>query len=300
MKALILGTAGLQVNIPIGSFPYEYKSIEFMDDKVSVDIAGVGYSHSLVLGGLGDNVTFLTGVGNDVFSEGIIQAIKNTKATTLIERKDKESLISVILYDQEGRRSILREGRKDYLYKMNPKTYENLSGDFDVALFSMAGFSRELLKVVKNKNIPIACDLQDASNLTNDYGKDFLKYSDIIFFSNDNVNGDLEEIVHKLYDQYEYEIIGVGLGEKGCLLCNKGIIKYFEAIPTEVVNTVGAGDALFSSFIHCYFNGDSAEIAIKKAQVFASNKIKYKTASQGFIDDKTLERLYKEYGDHNE
>ncbi|MCD4827705.1 MAG: carbohydrate kinase family protein [Acholeplasmataceae bacterium] len=295
MRALVLGTAGVQVNIPIESFPYHYKSIHFMDDKVEMDIAGVGYSHLNILGKLGDEVTFLTGIGNDVFGQVVKQAIINTNAKCIIEKKDKATLVSTILYDKEGNRSILREGRKDYLYKMKHETYKNLSDDFDVALFSMAGFSRDLLHVVSAKKIPIATDLQDVSNLSNEYGRDFMNLSDIIFFSDDNFKGDIHLLVSNLYKEHNYKIIGVGLGNKGCLLCENGNIQYYPAISVNVVNTVGAGDALFACFIHCYFNGDDADTAIMKAQIFASNKIRYKTASQGFLDKETLNNLYKEY-----
>ncbi|MCH4888276.1 carbohydrate kinase family protein [Acidaminobacter sp. JC074] len=293
MKALILGTAGLQINIPIDSFPFEYKSIVFMDDKVSMDVAGVGYSHCRILGKLEDEITFLTGIGNDPYACVIEKAIEDSGASLMIDRKDKASLVSVILYDNEGRRTILREGRMDYKYKMKPSAYEKLEDDYDVALFSMAGFSKDLLPIIKEKGIPIACDIQDVHNLDNEYGKDFMAYADIIFFSNDNYEDDLDSLLMTIYKKYKYSIIGVGLGSKGCALCVDGKISYYGAVKTEVVNTVGAGDALFASFVHCYFNGDSPDVAIKKAQVFAAEKIKYTTASKGFMNKTELETRYK-------
>lgn len=295
MKPLILGTAGLQINVPIESFPYEYKSIMFMDDKVHMDIAGVGYSHCLILGGLEDTPTFLTGIGNDIFASVIEQAVANTGAKCLVDRKDKETLVSVILYDENGKRSILREGRMDYKYKMNPQTYKNLENNYDVALFSMSGFSKDMLPIVKNKGIPIVCDMQTVDNLTNDYGRDFMEYSDIIFFSNDHYEGDICTLLNQLYKQYKFKIIGVGMGAEGCKLCVDGNIKHYLAVPTEAKNTVGAGDALFGCFVHCYFNGDSAEVSIQKAQIFAAEKIKHATASKGFMSKDELEQKYKLY-----
>lgn len=295
MKALILGTAGLQVNIPIGSFPLDYQSIIFMDDKVSTDVAGAAYSHCLVLGKLGDDTTFLTGIGNDEHAYVIEKAIKDSKATCIIERLDKESMVSVILYDENGRRMILREGRMNHLYRMNPKVYEDLESDYDVAMFSMSGFSRDLLTVLKEKGIPIACDIQTISNLTNEYGKDFMDYSDIIFFSNDNFEGNERDLIRDLYKKYQYKIICVGMGAEGCMLCVDGEVKHYPAIPTEVVNTVGAGDSLFASFVHCYYNGDDPAVAIKKAQIFAAEKIRHKTASKGFIDNEKLEQIYQDF-----
>lgn len=297
MKALISGGVGLQINIPVESFPVEYKSVVFMDDKASMDVAGVAYSHCLVLEGLGDKTTFITGLGNDRFADVIQSAISDTGANCMIERQDKESMVSVILYDSTGRRMILREGRKNYSYTMNPGIYENINNGFDVALFSMAGFSRALLPVVKNNGIPVACDFQTTHNLFNEYGKDFMKHSDIIFFSNDHYEGDINKLLDTLYEKYKYHIIGVGMGADGCLLCVNGKTSLYSAVPTEVVNTVGAGDSLFASFIHCLFNGDTPEVSIKKAQVFAAEKIRHKTASQGFMNkDDLIKNYFEIYG----
>jgi sugar/nucleoside kinase (ribokinase family) len=41
----------------------------------------------------------------------------------------------------------------------------------------------------------------------------------------------------------------------------------------SVVNTTGAGDALFSCFVHFYFDGEEPILALRKASVFAAYKI---------------------------
>ena len=63
----------------------------------------------------------------------------------------------------------------------------------------------------------------------------------------------------------------------------------------EVVNTVGAGDALFSSFIHFYIKGFSALEALKRAQAFASYKIGFDGASVGFAKEEQVEDLLRNF-----
>jgi ribokinase len=283
MKALILGTAGVQVNIPISNFPLQYQSVVFMDDQVKTDVAGVAYSHCLVLSKLDSRPTMITGIGNDKFAQMIKQSLLDLEAELIIEEKNSESLCSVILYDGEGKRMILREGRNEHLYEMNPNVYQNLGHDYDVAMFSLAGFSRKLLPIVKQLGIPIICDMQRVDNLRNDYGKEFMEYSDIIFFSDDHYQGDLDLLVQQLYIKYKFKIIVVGRGAKGVKLVEEGKIIDVPAFETQVVNTVGAGDSLFACFTHCYFEGDSAKKAIIKAQIYAAEKIKHHTASTGLM-----------------
>jgi ribokinase len=72
-------------------------------------------------------------------------------------------------------------------------------------------------------------------------------------------------------------------------------IERIPAVPTRsVVNSIGAGDALFSAFIHFYIRNRDPYEAIQKAVVFASHKIGKKGAAEGFLGHDELEKLYKE------
>ena len=57
-----------------------------------------------------------------------------------------------------------------------------------------------------------------------------------------------------------------------------------------VVNTVGAGDALFSGFLHYYAKGFSPEQALERAQMFAACKIRVSGASNGFVTEEEIIR----------
>lgn len=59
----------------------------------------------------------------------------------------------------------------------------------------------------------------------------------------------------------------------------------------KVVNTAGAGDALFSAFVHYYAKGLSPREALMKAQIFASYKIGFDGASEGFAKQEEIEKL---------
>jgi acarbose 7IV-phosphotransferase len=61
-----------------------------------------------------------------------------------------------------------------------------------------------------------------------------------------------------------------------------------------VVNSIGAGDALFSAFIHYYTKTSDPYLAIRKALVFASYKIGAVSAADGFLDEPGLEKLFSE------
>ena len=78
-----------------------------------------------------------------------------------------------------------------------------------------------------------------------------MKVADILFLSNENIIGREEEFSLELMQEYPAKIVVVGMGHRGSLMRVRGKDKpYFqEAVFTrDVVNTVGAGDSLFSAF----------------------------------------------------
>jgi ribokinase len=72
-------------------------------------------------------------------------------------------------------------------------------------------------------------------------------------------------------------------------------IKHFPAIKTrEVVNTIGAGDALFSCFIHYYHKTKDPYYSIQLATLFASYKIGENGGAKGFLTEEKLIKLNME------
>ena len=87
----------------------------------------------------------------------------------------------------------------------------------------------------------------------------------------------------------------MGRGEKGAAiyLRETGEITEMPAVSVgTVVNTVGAGDALFSAFLHFYAKGLTPMDALQRAQVFASYKITVSGASNGFVGEQVIEEWF--------
>jgi ribokinase len=84
------------------------------------------------------------------------------------------------------------------------------------------------------------------------------------------------------------------MGENGLLIYSKenAEIRHFPSVKTrEVVNTIGAGDALFSCFINYYNKTKDVYYSIKMATIFASYKIGENGGAKGFLSEKELEEI---------
>ena len=94
-------------------------------------------------------------------------------------------------------------------------------------------------------------------------------------------------------DTYGSEIIILGQGSEGLILFDKtkDIRAHYKTVKTnEVVNTIGAGNALFACFLHYYMETGDSVNAIKNALLFASYKIGYMGTSNGFMTTDQLEQ----------
>jgi hypothetical protein len=63
----------------------------------------------------------------------------------------------------------------------------------------------------------------------------------------------------------------------------------------NVVNTVGAGDSLLSAFVHFYVKENNPYEALKKAIIFAANKIRFNGGASGFINEEEVLKQYKQF-----
>ena len=74
---------------------------------------------------------------------------------------------------------------------------------------------------------------------------------------------------------------------------DNSFLEYKPVKTNEIVNTVGAGNALFSSFLHYYTKTKDAKDAIKNALLFASYKIGFVGTSNGFMTEEQIEQWKK-------
>lgn len=296
MKAIVSGLVNIETNVEVKGFPIPYFPIDYPFFGVESSVGGVGYNVAKALSKLGDEVKLLSLVGNDISSKTIINELEECNINTdYIKKELKATPTSVALHDKEGKREIYCD-----LKDIQEKTYEldckeNPNENADVMILCNINFNRELLKKAKEEGKVIATDVHVLSDVNDEYNKDFLEAADILFLSDENLPCEAELFIKELAEKYPAKIIVIGRGKKGVSFyergANEGKVQFMEAIDVgEVVNTIGAGDALFSAFIHYYIKGYRVTESIKRAQIFAALKIRFNGASIGFASEEEVEK----------
>lgn len=293
-KILVSGLINIETSLKVDHFPIEYCPIEYPFFGVDTFVSGVGYNVAKALKTLDSDVDLLSIIGDDILGNIIAEEIKrnNIDINHLIKNKKSKTATSVVLVDNNGKRKIYCD-LKD-LQDVTPLNGSHINIDnYSLAILTNINFNRELIKLANKKNIKVACDVHVLSSINDSYNDDFMKYSNILFLSNEAIIGREEEFIKEIYDKYHNEIIVCGCGDRGALMYigkeNRFVFESAKA-PLGIKSTIGAGDALFSCFIHYYVKELPLEECLKKATLFAGIKISELGGSNGFVNEKELEK----------
>ena len=296
-KILVSGLINTETTVKIKSFPIKYFPIDYPFFGVNTRVSGVAYNLVKALKSLGDDVSLVTMTGDDFSADYIKAEVVNAGADTkYINSILKATPNSVVLYDGNGKRQIYCDLKDVQDVKYDFK--EELYMDSDVVIACNTNFNRELLKKAKAAGKIIATDVHVLGDIDDEYNQDFMKNANILFLSDENIKTDYKKFLMSIEEKFGNDIIVLGMGNKGALMYVKEENKFYE-LPAvnvnKVVNTVGAGDALFSSFIHFYAKGLKPIDCLKRAEVFAAYKIGYDGASVGFTDEQTVEKIVNQF-----
>lgn len=290
-KILVSGLINTETTLKVKGFPIEYFPIDYPFFGVNTRVSGVAYNIVKALKSLGDDVKLVTMTGQDFSAEYIKTEVEKTGVDTeCIKSVLKSTPSSVVLYAPDGRRQIYCDLKdvQDKQYNFETSMYN----DSDIVVACNANFNRDLLKKAKEAGKIIATDVHVLSDINEEYNNDFMNYANFLFLSDENIKTDYREFLMSIEEKFGNDIIVLGMGKKGALMYVKDESKFYE-MPAEnineVVNTVGAGDALFSAFIHFYAKGLAPAECLKRAQIFAAYKIGFDGASVGFCDEEKVE-----------
>ena len=294
MNILVSGLLNTETTTAVRGFPINYYPIDYAFFGVNTAVSGVAFNIAKALRTLGDRVRLTSMTGSDFAAAYIRDALRELNiGTEFVRSVLRQTPSSVVLYDPEGKRQIYCDLKdiQDTAYPFDPAVLEGI----DLVAACNINFNRPLLRLAKAAGKTIATDVHVLSDIHDEYNREFMEHADILFLSDEAVGDGWREFMLALADTYPCRIIVMGRGSKGAAIYLREtgeIVTLPAASVGTVVNTVGAGDALFSSFLHFYAKGLSPVDALRRAQVFAAHKITVSGASKGFVTEQTVEAWF--------
>ena len=293
MKILVSGLLNTETDVSVRQFPIQYYPIDYNFFGIDTFVGGVAFNIAKALTVLGDKVCLASLIGRDISANLIKNALQELSIDTkYVKANLKRTPNSAVLYDNEGKRQIYCD-LKD-IQETEYNFDRSMINDVDLVVACNINFNRSLLRIAKEEWKLIATDVHVLYDVNDEFNSEFMKYADILFLSDENIGENYKEFIFQLAKTYKNKIIVMGRGAEGTVIYTResDSVKAFPAFKTEnVVNTVGAGDSLFSAFLHYYANGYEVYEALRRAQIFASHKITCNGASNGFLTEKEIDKI---------
>jgi len=294
-RILVAGLVNLETTLRVEGFPLPYTPVHYAFHRIHSAVSGVGFNVALALHTLGHEVRFLTLLGQDAAGELARQQLAaHGLLGPGVQSTLKETAQSVILYDHTGRREI-QVDLKDIQEQNYPLPLARTElASCDLAVLCNINFTRGLLAPTRAAGIPIATDVHTLPALEDAYNRDYLEHANILFMSGDALPEPPPAWARQVLGRYHPDVLVIGAGSEGAWLhtpAQPAPILVPAAKVRPVVNTIGAGDALFSAFLHGYLTLGQAGPALQQAVLFAGHKIGETSAAAGFLTAQELSAL---------
>ena len=238
---------------------------------------------------LGGNVTYLTKVGNDGFSEFILSSLqKENIDTSLIKTNDEQNGMYIVSHTLSNK-EVLYYKRKTAATKLSIEdltedTIKKLKLVYSTGVVqSLSASSRELIretfKTAKANEVMTAYDPNYTSCFMNsedtkEYFEEIVEHTDVIFLSlkNDAVKlyevESIDKVMNYMWDKGVKIVVVKSHIDNGYYVGYNGDISFTEFYNTQkAIDTTASGDVFNGAFLHALINGYAPIDAAKFASV---------------------------------
>lgn len=291
---VVAGITQLEMIVNVEELPIAYTPYTECPNGITTCPGGDAFNEALAMRWLGDQVDFLSVIGHTqdlgIFNPPYREVTLNTDyLLPLIETTPQE----VVLYKDDQHRQIFSDTKDigDAQYDM--EVARPLVEACDMLVLSNVKFCRPFIELAKANRKPIALRFHDFDPEKEKKYADFLNAANILYFSERNIKSDPYQFVRDIANAYDPEIIILGMGLEGLILYHRSekLTLHYNLVKTiDIKNTHGAGNALFSCFLHFYTKDKDAKKAIRYALLFCSYKMGHDGTSNGFMTIKQLEQ----------
>lgn len=292
---LVSGLINIETTLKVDAFPLTYEPVRYPFFGISSTVSGVGYNIAKALTTLDNKIQFLSLIGSD-FAGGLVRQTlaKAGIADQYVIAAMPHTPQSVIIYNQAGQRQIHTDLKDIQERPYPPDLFATALSTCSLAILANVNYNRPFLQQARRAGKIVASDIHTIAELDDEYNRDYMAAAHILFMSNERLPCSPEEWARQLQNRYGTAVIVIGLGSEGALLAVRDD-NFMERIPAmwlrPIINTAGAGDALFSAFNHVYHHTGDPYKAIQKAVLFAGHKIGTVGAADGFLNNDELEAL---------
>ena len=297
------------------SYPYGAK-VEISD--FDSQVGGGGVNTAVNFANLGFKTSAIFKIGDDIYSEGILESFKNKNVdlSNIAQDKNLSTGFSIILVSFQGDRTVLAHRGANAKIKKSDINFDAIKNAKLLYIAPMNGDSTKILDDIANfanENNVYVCFNAGSSSIKRgfNYIKKILENANIVVmnkeeasmatqilvrpdtrdekFSEELIHPDVKEMFKKLKVR-DYQIIVITDGGKGAYAYDGEHYYYCPCFEGPVVSTLGAGDAFASTFCGALGRTDkNIGKALMYASVNSSGVVSEFGATQGLLTFEQIE-----------
>ncbi|WP_147341390.1 carbohydrate kinase family protein [Actinomadura logoneensis] len=278
---LVAGAVSLYATVGVRDFPVAYASRR-KPSWMEFSCSGVALSVARVQRAFGHRVRLCALVGDDSAGTAVRAELARLGLLGPGVLRTAVSTTGVVLVNEQGRRMGL-----PHLAPLDHEVYpwetlETQAGGADLLVLTNVRPLRPLLGRAAELGVPIAVDLHQTDGPDNRYNRPWLEHADIVFASHERLP-EPETWAREVFRRHpRCGVLGVGMGARGAAVALRDgrLVRVAAAVRGgPVVNTSGAGDALFSTFLAVWLRTRDPVAALRAGVVHAGWKIGFRRPS---------------------
>ncbi|HEX2316204.1 MAG TPA: carbohydrate kinase family protein [Thermomonospora sp.] len=274
-RIVVAGVASLYLTVQVDGFPLRYAPYVRPGWAASA-VAGAGVHVARALRALGDDVRLCTVVGEDPAGSLIRRELDRDGLLGPGTVASAASSLGLVLVDPAGRRMGMPHLAPADAAEYPFEVLAEQARDADLLVLTNTRFVRPLVGRAADLGVPIAVDVHLVRDLAGEYNRPWLDVASVVFCSAEMLPRPPRAWVAEVFRRCpRCTAVGVGMGSRGALVGSRdGRLVHVPAVaPRGVVNTSGAGDALFAAFLHGWVRGDGPVTALRTAVLHAGWKV---------------------------
>ena len=292
-KVFICGGASYNSVITLDEFPSpEPQTIHQCHFNETIGNTGAG--KALNLSKLDFDITFHTVIGKDTFGDKVLSYLEhpNLNVITDIDQNGTERHVNIM--NSKGERISIFVNPNSEKIHIDYSKLEDYITKSDFTFINISNYCRSIIPICKTLEKEIWTDLHDYDG-KNPYHQDFIDASDYIFFSSERFK-DYRQFITKQIEAGK-KLLVCTHGENGATaLSQKEDWIEIKAIKSyKMINTNGAGDALFSGFLYGYSKGFDILKCMQVATITAGLSVESLGISSEELSTMFLEQFFENY-----
>lgn len=274
-KLVVVGVTSLYMSVGVEEFPVRYAPTR-KPLWMRAGVSGSAGHIAKIMSALGDDVSLCTLASHDPPGLAVRADLASRGLLGHGVVDGGESSLGVVLVTPDGRRMGFPYLAGVSAVEFPADVFYREARNADLAVLTNAKFVRPLIPLAERLRVPIAVDVHLISSIDDGYNQPWLEVADIVFCSHERLSCPPADWVARIFARYPgCEMVGIGEGARGCLLGLRDgtLVRVAGPAPRGVVNTSGAGDALFASFLHGWLATGNPVRALETAVLYAGWKI---------------------------